>query len=216
MQTATIDAANWWARPRGAHAREWIATYQNSLKARHRTVLEDIVRRLSPQTLLEVGCHCGPNLIRLCEAFPMLTASGVDANEEAVDAGRRWAATRGLSDRLEFQAGRFPAVTASVPAGAVDVVVSCYALAYVSPVDLHEALYEVGRLASRAVVCMEPMVLAAAAVETRSLSGYSEWAHNYREALAWTGTLRGWMTDIVPIAPPVDRLNAALVAVRCS
>jgi ubiquinone/menaquinone biosynthesis C-methylase UbiE len=216
MQTATIEAANWWARPRGAQAREWMATYQGSLQARHRTVLVEIMRALAPTSVLEVGCHCGPNLIRLGEAFPALMASGVDANDEAVAEGQRWAKAKGIEARVELKAGRFPDVTSAVPSGSVDVVFSCYALAYVAPSDLLEALAEVGRLATTAIVLMEPQTDNATADEKRSMSGYNEWAHNYRAALQWVSSVRGWATEIIPITPPVDRLNAALVARRCS
>jgi len=217
MHTQTVEAANWWARPRGPQAREWVETYQRSLQARHRTVLVEIMRELAPATVLELGCHCGPNLIRLCETFPHLIASGVDANAEAIVAGRTWAAARGLDERTEFQVGRFPEVTHALADRAVDVVVTCYALAYVSPSDLQAALYEAGRLAATAVVILEPMVSGEAGPqETRSLSGYTEWAHDYQTALAWIGTLRGVSTTLTPIRPPVDRLNAALVVRRCS
>jgi ubiquinone/menaquinone biosynthesis C-methylase UbiE len=215
MQTQTIDAANWWARPRGAQAREWIATYQNSLQARHRTLLVDLVGAVAPSSVLEVGCHCGPNLIRLCETFPAIEAHGVDANTEAVQAGTRWAETRGLDERIELKAGPFPDVTRTVASGAVDLVLTCYALAYVAPADLHEALYEIGRLAKRAVMVMEPMVMGPAK-EVRSASGYAEWAHDYAAAAEWVNTLRGWAVRRVPVSPPVDRLNGALVLTRCS
>lgn len=216
MHTQTIEAANWWARPRGPQAREWVATYQQSLQARHRTLLVELIRGLAPESVLEVGCHCGPNLIRLCETFPNLIGSGVDANAEAIDAGRQWAFSRGLDARTEFQCGRIPEATQMLPDRAVDVVVSCYALAYVAPADLDAVLYEVGRLARHAVVLLEPMRVGPQPTDTRSLSGYTEWAHDYQASIQWVGTLRGVTTALTPIQPPVDRLNAALVIRRCS
>src|SRR3990167_3819837 len=77
------------------------------------------------------------------------------------------------------------------------------------------ALWGGGGPGATAVVILEPMVSGEAGPqETRSLSGYTEWAHDYQTALAWIGTLRGVSTTLTPIRPPVDRLNAALVVRR--
>lgn len=214
MQAQTIEAAGWWARPRGPMAAEWVQSYQASLQARHRTALVEIVRQLAPSSVLEVGCHCGPNLIRLCETFPALTAHGVDANAEAIQAGQRWVETRGLDERIELSAGTFPDVTAKVKDGSVDLVITCYALAYMAPDDLLAALWEIGRLAATGIVLLEPM--SDRPQEIRSLSGYSEWAHDYASAIPWVGTVRGMTVGRVDIDPPVDRLNGALVLRRCS
>lgn len=218
MHTETIEAADWWARPRGATAANWIANYQRSLQARHRDVISGLVQGLDATTLLEVGCHCGPNLMRLAQDCPALRLIGVDINEEAVSAGRQWMATAGLSSRVQLNVGRFPAVTSGIADGTFDVVLSCYALAYVAPVDLEAALCEMGRLATRAVILAEPMGLTATPVtSSRSLSGYTEWAHRYYEAFKWVSVLQGVTIRIVPIDPPVDKLNAVLVAQRgCS
>jgi len=214
----SVETAAWWARPRGPAAGQWIANYQTSLTARHRTLLVDLVKRFQPATLLEVGSHCGPNLIRLCEEMPDLSCSGVDASGEAIEAGRHWAFTKGLSERLELQCGTFPAVTSGVKSGEVDLVISCYALAYVSPSDLGDALYEVGRLATKGAVLLEPIPAGPGDVNERgwNASGYREWIHDYQDAMRWVGSMRGWACEIVPVHPPVDRLNAAMVLTRCS
>lgn len=214
MHAQTVEAAQWWARPRGAQAADWIANYQNSLQARHRSIIAGIVKALNPATLLEVGCHCGPNLIRLTAELPTLFASGVDANADAIAAGEAWAVRAGVSDRVELCTGLVPEATAGLKDGCVDVVLSCYSLAYIAPRDLDAVLYEIGRLATKAVVLAEPMVATGPATEARSLSGYTEWAHAYADAVRWVGSLRGMQTRIVPITPPVDRLNGVWVATR--
>lgn len=216
MHTQTVAAADWWARSRGAVSEEWIANYQNSLQAPHRTVIAEIVTGLAPASLLEVGCHCGPNLLRLARALPEASFSGVDANAEAIAAGQAWVERAGLQDRVELHAGRFPAATSQVPDRAVEVVLSCYALAYIAPRDLDAALYEIGRLASRAVVLAEPVRETGPAVETRYLSGYLEWAHAYTEAIRWIGSLRNVTVRTVPVVPAADRLNGVVVIERCS
>lgn len=213
MQAATIEAADWWARTRGAGSANWITNYQNSLKTRHRNVIVEIVKELQPETLVEVGCHCGPNLVRLAQELPHLRMIGIDANVEAIQAGRGWVNQLGLGSRIQLNAGRFPDATQETPSGCCDVVLSCYACAYIAPGDLDATLYELGRLATKAILLAEPMS------ETQTtwhgaMSGYSEWAHNYQHAAKWLNTWRGMTTRLVAIEPPVDRLNAVLVATR--
>lgn len=214
MHAQTVDAANWWARPRGANAAQWVATYQKSLSSRHRDAIVGIVRELpNVTTVLEVGSHCGPNLIRLAQAMPHLEQlSGVDINAEAVEAGQRWVTSLGLRDRIEMVVGRIPEKTEALPSGCVDVVLSCYALAYIAPQDLDAVLYEMGRLAKKALVLAEPMP--GGPPRPMQVTDYQEWAHDYQKAAKWLNTWHGCAMQIVPVDPPVDRLHSILVATR--
>ncbi len=214
MHVQSVEAGQWWAMPRGAQMQDWVGNYQRSLQARHRTLIVDIVKDLAPATLLELGSHCGPNLVRLTQAMPTLKTLGVDISEDAVTAGKAWVASLGLTGRIELHAGRVPDVTSDVPTGSVDVVLSCYTLAYVAPADLDGVLYEMGRIAKHAVVLAEPMTDEGPASHRHTRNGYHEWAHNYVEASRWIGSLRGAMTRIVPLSPPVDALNGVFVATR--
>jgi hypothetical protein len=201
-------------RGRAARRRR-IQNYQRSLGGRQRLAISRIVRELRAETVFEVGCHCGPNLIRLALDHPGLTAHGIDASVEAVQAGRSWVADQGLAGRVQLTAQRFPEGTQATPTGFADVVISCYTLAYIAPADLDAALYEMGRLAGRALILAEPMpVDGVRPAPIHQMSGYSEWAHDYQGALEWVGSLRGVTTRIVPMHPPVDRLNAILVVER--
>lgn len=215
MHTDTVTASEWWARPRDGQGGVWIQNYQKSLGVRHRELLAAIVRELQVETLLEIGCHCGPNLVKLAEANPQLHAQGIDVNADAIAAGQRWLQHCGLSKRVKLSQHRFPDGTAALPSGGFDVVLSCYTLAYVAPADLDASLYEMGRLAARAVILAEPMALnGRVTAPMHNITGYREWAHDYRAALPWIGTLSGAETRLALVAPPVDRLNGILVVER--
>lgn len=207
MHVQTQAAADWWARPRGGQSASWIANYQQSLTTRHRLAISQIVREVHPARLLEVGCHCGPNLMRIALDHPTVQCAGIDANAEAIAAGQQWMAQQGFTDRVVLNVGRFPEATAHMASGAVDVVLSCYSLAYVSPADLDAALYELGRLATTAVILAEPMRGDA----KHTMSGYTEWHHDYEHARSWVKTLNTKRTRTVPIAPPVDALTTILI-----
>lgn len=213
MHAATVHAADWWARPRGDTAAQWIANYQKSLHLRHRVAISEIVGELQPKTLLEIGCHCGPNLMRLATDHDGLKVCGLDASSEAILAGKAWARQYpALESRIELAVGRFPQATEKFPDGAFDVVLACYTLAYIAPQDLDAALYEVGRLAKHAVILAEPQRTDGTDADIKqSVTGYTEWQHNYQQARRWTNTLRNHKARFVPVVPPVDALNAILV-----
>jgi ubiquinone/menaquinone biosynthesis C-methylase UbiE len=223
MHAQTQAAAEWWARPRGQTNASWVQNYRNSLRVRHRDlIVESIATMPGVTSVLEVGSHCGPNLVRLAQALPTLEQlTGVDVNADAIAAGVQWAHGLGLSERVHLDVGRVPDATSALPDGCVDVVLSCYSLAYIAPSDLDAVLYEMGRLARRAIVIAEPMTDQSNADATpasfpvhQSMTGYAEWAHNYRAASKWIGSWRGCALTVTPVSPPVDRLNGILVAAR--
>lgn len=215
MHVRTIEAAAWWARPRGETSATWIANYQKSLTTRHRDVIVAAVRDLRATSVLEVGSHCGPNLVRLAQEDPTISQlTGVDVNAEAIEAGTRWVKALGLDERIQLATGRMPEASATLPDGCVDVVLSCYALAYIAPPDLDAVLWELGRLARRGIVIAEPMTDKVKADEKITLQGYQEWAHNYRAAQRFLGSWAGMTISSRPVEPPVDQLSTVLVAVR--
>jgi cyclopropane fatty-acyl-phospholipid synthase-like methyltransferase len=52
--------------------------------------------------VLDLGCGWGELLLRVLEAHPATTGTGVDIDKEALDRGVRAAARRGLHERVEF------------------------------------------------------------------------------------------------------------------
>lgn len=207
----TAEAAAWWGRNRGAATADWIANYQRSVEGRQRTVIAETVQAIGADTLLEVGCHCGPNLVRLAREMTELRMVGIDVSADAIRSGRQWVEEEGLADRIQLNVGRIPEALEPLPSGAFDVVLTCYSLVYVDPADLDATLYEFGRLATKAVVLVEPM--AGKAEDVMTATGYQEWVHDYRERAPWIGTLRNATIGTRPIDPPVNRLTDAVVLV---
>ena len=206
----TVHTADWWAAPRQETAGNWVANYQRSLDSPQRDVLTTIIGELAPETLIEVGCHCGPNLVRLAMDHPALKMIGIDISREAIEAGRQWIRSLEHEDRIQLNVGEARASLSNLSTNTADVVVSSYCLAYFSPEDLGGMLYEIGRVASAHAVLVEP-IRTDTYQGRQSSGGYQEWAHDYVEAAQWVGTLRGWNAKIYTIDPPVDHLNGAVV-----
>jgi hypothetical protein len=139
------------------------------------------------------------------EAFPQARLGGCDVNQEAVDHARQcWPGVR---------CGAFPAVSASLPAGAVDVVLSCYALAYVSPEDLGAALDEASRLARKAVILCEPMSWDGR-TGIREDGAYAEWMHPYIHRLMTRPSYLGWTATGQMVSYDSNRLTGLIVLVQ--
>lgn len=210
----TVDSLDFWTKKPADGPRGWKA-YWDTLRAPHRDGLIRTLEQLQPfESLLEVGCGPGVNLWRIQEAFPDADLTGLDVSQAAVDSGAaRFAAadedgTLKGSGRVALCAGVLPDALEAM--GPVDVVLSCYALAYVWPNRMHETLTQVLALARAAVVLAEPMVIPGLP-SGPIVRSPAEFRYDY---LRWFHTCApDWqVTSMKPLA--VDRMNRVLVAQR--
>jgi hypothetical protein len=208
-----------WQRKAAAGPSSW-ADYWDTLRAPHRDEIVRAFQNLPPfESVLEVGAGPGVNLWRLLEAFPDVDLTGLDVSEAAVDDGtQRFEAAMESGEfpgegRVALCAGELPdALQAMQP---VDVVLSCYALAYVPPADIQATIQQLLTLARRAVVILEPMMVPGVPVGRIPNVGASKRPVEYRyDYLGWFSLLsKGWrVTQYKPVV--VDRMNRLLVAER--
>lgn len=125
----------WWAAQDDP---AWLAHYWNSVDLPIRDAIVEAVADLAPfQSLTELGCHCGPNLRRLSARWPAARYYGIDANAAALKYAERhadaFAAPVQFTRSLCFGQDQPMWLLA-------DVLLSCYALAYVAPLMLGRIL----------------------------------------------------------------------------
>lgn len=208
-----------WQRKPATGPGSWEA-YWDTLRAPHRDAIVQAFRELPAfDSVLEVGAGPGVNLWRLLEAFPDIDLTGLDVSEAAVDDGtRRFANAMELGTlpgmgRIALCAGVLPeALQAMDP---VDVVLACYALAYVPPADIQATIQQLLTLARRAVVLLEPMVAPGLMPGRIPDLGAAKRPAEYRyDYLGWFNLLsKGWrVIQFKPVV--VDRMNRLLVAER--
>jgi hypothetical protein len=208
-----------WQRKPATGPGSWEA-YWDTLRAPHRDAIVQAFRELPAfDSVLEVGAGPGVNLWRLLEAFPDVDLTGLDVSDAAVDDGtRRFAAameagTLPGAGRVALCAGVLPEALQAMEA--VDVVLACYALAYVPPADIQATIQQLLTLARRAVVILEPMMVPGVPVGRIPNVGASKRPVEYRyDYLGWFSLLsKGWrVTQYKPVV--VDRMNRLLVAER--
>lgn len=197
------ELTDWWVsrtEPRVLAQSMW-----DSWQAPHRLNIPLGFRMLQPiESAYELGCGSGPNLRLLKEMKPSLPIGG----SEPSPALAGWA-----SEHLGVHIDQLS--LPEVPRDHWDVFVTCYTLAYVEPEDVVTALKN---LDGRALVLLEPQgnVAGQGAGLMRLHSngedyGLPEWHHDYPSLLAASGWRLTWRW---PIMPPVQGLNAALIAER--
>lgn len=178
----------------------------NKWQDSHRVTAMMALRLLEPvSSVYELGCGSGPNLRLLKEYWPVPLKLG---GSEPSPGLASWASEH-LGVHIDQTA------LPEVPADDWDVVLTCYALAYVEPEDVLTAL---SALKARALVIAEPNgnVMGAPAglmqiVEGGQPVGVPEWHHDYPVLLEASGWRLTWRW---PLVTKVHGLNAVLIAER--
>ena len=67
-------------------------------------MVSDLLHKRGITGVLDLGCGDAAFLIGLCKANPAITAYGIDISPEAIEDGKRNAATAGLQDRIHLYA----------------------------------------------------------------------------------------------------------------
>ena len=149
---------NYWANKQddiwdNSETNDWIRDIWDSQNHSHRTILLEKIFKYSPQSILEVGCCCGPNLNLLAKMLPNTSIRGIDINPQAVKKGNKWLAQEkksnvelilGKADDLQqFQNKNF------------DVVFTDAVLMYVGPDKIKKVINELLRVSRKALVLLE-------------------------------------------------------------
>jgi len=137
----------------GKESDDWIKAYWNSRDHSHRHFLIERISKYSPNSILEIGCNCGPNLYLLAKKFPNAKIMGIDINPMAVQKGNEWLAQEGISNvkLLEGKAGEL----GQFQDKSFDVVFTDAVLIYIGPDKIKEVMKEVIRITCQALFLME-------------------------------------------------------------
>lgn len=132
---------------------DWARGYWDSRNHTHRSFLIERISELSPSSILEIGCNCGPNLYILAKKFPDAEIRGIDINSMAVQKGNEWFTQEGISnvkllvgkadDLRQFQDKSF------------DVVFTDAVLIYIGPDKIKKVVEEMLRVARKALIFLE-------------------------------------------------------------
>lgn len=203
------EATAFWTHLDRVSGPEWCQTYMQSVDQPHRQVILGCLHALPRfETVLEVGCHAGPNLRLMRTAFPEVRLAGIELSEQATACARRMFLG---DDHVIIHQGNLLDWLPRLPSDSVDVLLSCYTLAYVAPEDLPALAAEMLRVARVGIVLAEPMGWVTRHGGRVAGLHYAEWVHDYF-GLFWSlvgrrngATFTSWI-----VRPPVDRLDGVL------
>lgn len=176
-----IEDKKYWAeRPLADSRRDWPLTEQTwvddywaSKHHPHRKMIIEAIKRLQPfESLLEIGCNCGPNLALLKEEFPDIKeTAGVDINPDAIEKAKTkvYATKFWVADFTDMS---------FIPNKSYDIVLADAVLIYSNPEEIEKVVSEINRIARKSVVLVEWF--------SRSLKGVLKdfhWCRNYQKIL---------------------------------
>ena len=154
----------------------WITDYRASVEHPHRQLIIKALEKLAPfESLLEIGCNCGPNLYLVKEKFSGVKLAGIDISKEAVEEAHRLlpdADTRvsDIEEGLAFEDKSF------------DIALVDAVLMYVGPEKIKEVISGLDRVAKKGIILVE--------WDSESLLGEVKehhWARDYKGLLEELG-----------------------------
>lgn len=138
----TTRWVNWWTNRKIS----WKDHYMNP-EHPHRSLIVQVLARLTWGCLFEVGCGAGANLVAILKAMPNKQVGGVDVNKDAIEFAQS-----------QFKNGLFKVNSADdvmLSDKSVDVILSDMCMIYISPFKMGKHIREFKRLARNYVVLCE-------------------------------------------------------------
>jgi ubiquinone/menaquinone biosynthesis C-methylase UbiE len=114
----------------------------------HRNLIISKLSEIKFNSLLEIGCASGANLLRVVHAFPKVRVGGIDINKDAIDSAKKILPISAVLDVGSFEDMYFNDKS-------TDVVLSDMALIYIAPREIKKALSEVARISRGEVILCE-------------------------------------------------------------
>jgi SAM-dependent methyltransferase len=144
----------WIWRTRHLYRHGWAHGYLETIGHPHRNQIVEAVSSFSPvDSVLEVGCASGANLVNLRERLPGTQLIGIDINRHAIAIAQRHFAARG-DKNIRMLAGRADRLT-DIPNASVDVVLIDAVLMFIAPDRIRDVVAELGRVARQGLVLNE-------------------------------------------------------------
>ena len=132
---------------------EWVRGFWDSRDHSHRAFLIKRISNFSPNSILEIGCNCGPNLYLLAKKFPDAEIIGIDINPLACQKGNEWLMEEGISN-VELLEGKADEL-GQFHDRSFDVVFTDGVLIYIGPDKIKKVMNEMIRLTRKALILME-------------------------------------------------------------
>jgi ubiquinone/menaquinone biosynthesis C-methylase UbiE len=162
---------------------DWIDSYWDSKDHGHRALLLESLSRYAPfQSVLEVGCNCGPNLYRIADKYPQVEVTGIDINEQSIELGRKLFEKTKITN-VNLIADKADGL-AKFPDKHFDIVFTDAVLIYLGPDKINPIITQMLRIAKKAVILVEWHISAKTAdPKGLGLYHFGLWKRDYSQLL---------------------------------
>jgi len=126
---------------------DWNQSYLSTWNHPHRQLIVAALKSIGWTSLWEVGCACGPNLVKITKEFQGKQLGGSDVNPDAI----------ALAEET-FKGARFHVESAEdllLSDKSVDVVLSDASLIYIGPQKIHKVMNELTRISRNHILLCE-------------------------------------------------------------
>lgn len=179
---------------------DWNQAYLQTWNHPHRYLISAVLKQIEWQSLLEVGCGPGPNLVNITKLFPQVVLGGIDVNPDAIELAKK------TFKGVLFRVGS--AENIMVSDDGTDVVLTDMCLIYVDPRKINKVIKEIKRVVRKYVVfCEFHSESWYDRMKIRLTSGYH--AHNYVKLLKKHGFYDIQLIKIPPEAWPGGGLQGS-------
>lgn len=133
---------------------EWTLRYlrkkeTNTTREPTRLVLAEKIAEAKPQTVLEIGCGYGQNILLISEKLPQTEIHGLDSNRTAIKYAKK------KSPRAKLQAAKAEECLKDYPDKSMDVTFTNAVLMYISPKEIAAVIREIIRITRKKIVLVE-------------------------------------------------------------
>lgn len=148
----------------------------------HRSFLLRRLDRFAPfESVLEVGCNFGPNLMLLARTYPGVRLYGMDISAKAIKVAKTVLTKEEADGNVRLFAGCADDLS-RFSDKSLDVVLTDAVLMYVGPDKITRAITEFARVARKALVLNEWNLFEPRSAE-RAHWHYSHWVHDFKSLL---------------------------------
>ena len=138
---------------RHLYKRNWASGYLDTVNHTHRTQIVEACKLFEANSLLEVGCASGANLLRIRQDFPFMNLIGVDINYNAISIAKQYFKDLG-DERVDFIVGKASSLVEFEDCS-VDLVLVDALLMFIAPDCIENVISELCRVSSKGIILNE-------------------------------------------------------------
>jgi len=132
----------------------WIEEYWKSKEHPHRKLIIKELKKLGPfESLLEIGCNCGPNIFLIKKEFPTTKIIGIDINRPSLIEGMSKFPKEFFKNSGMFYQNLEKGINCAPKY--FDIILSDAVLMYVNPEKIRHVIEEMIRVTKKAIIFCE-------------------------------------------------------------